>query len=460
MDNHEHETQNSPAVGPRDASASLPWGTSPSSPPSSPRPAGPWLNLPRQVLGVGRPASAAGRRRSPWLSAGAAALVLTGAALGIHAVTSPSASSAPVLARPEWSGGASAGAGWSAGGGFSRGGLPGGGFSGGGSGQTTTTASDAQQAGVVDIDVTLGSRGEQAAGTGMILTSNGEVLTNRHVVEGETSISVRVAATGRAYAAHVVGVAADTDVAVVQMEGASGLATVAPASQAVSVGDTVVGVGNAGGQGGTPSAAPGQVTGVGQSITATDQGGSDPEDLTGLIETDAAIQPGDSGGPLVNTSNQVVGMDTAGSERGAPDAYAIPIGTALAAARQIESGGGVSASQGSTGQGNTGQGNTGQGGTGQSSTQQAGSAYLGVELQDGLGGVQVVSVVPGSPASATGLSAGDTITSIGRQPVQRVSDVGSVLGSLSAGQHVSLTWTDQDGQAQTSTATLGSRPTT
>jgi S1-C subfamily serine protease len=369
-------------------------------------------------------------RRSPWLRAGAAALVLTGAAFAVHAVTSPSASSDPVLARPQWSGNGPAGSGTPVGTGW---------FSRGGFGQATT-ATDAQQTGVVDINVVLGSRGEQAAGTGMILTSNGEVLTNRHVVEGETSMTVTVPASGRTYAAHVVGVATNTDVAVVQMDGASGLATVRTASSGVSVGDDVVGVGNAGGDGGTPSAAPGQVTGVDQSITATDQGGSDPEYLTGLIETDAAIQPGDSGGPLLNTSDQVVGMDTAGSQRGGPDGYAIPIGTALAAARQIEAARGASAGQGST--------------------QQARSAYLGVELQDGLGGVQVVGVIPGSPASAAGLAAGDTITSIAREPVQSVSDVASVLSSLSPGQRVGLTWVDQYGQSDSSTATLASRPTT
>ena len=176
---------------------------------------------------------------------------------------------------------------------------------------------------------------QRAAGTGMVLTANGEVLTNRHVVSGETAIAVTIPATGRTYDAHVVGIAPNTDVAVVQLEGASGLDTVKTASGTVSLGDEVVGVGNAGGTGGTPSAAPGQVTGLGSSITATDEDGSNPEDLTGLIQTDADIEPGDSGGPLLNTSNAVVGMDTAGSSEGG-DGYAIPIATALDAAKQIE----------------------------------------------------------------------------------------------------------------------------
>jgi S1-C subfamily serine protease len=106
----------------------------------------------------------------------------------------------------------------------------------------------AQETGVVDIDVVLNGT-ERAAGTGMVLTSTGEVLTNRHVVDGETSISVTVPATGRTYAARVVGISTTTDVAVVQLENVSGLATVKTSSDTVDVGDAVGGVGNAGGTG-------------------------------------------------------------------------------------------------------------------------------------------------------------------------------------------------------------------
>src|SRR5918912_1600332 len=138
----------------------------------------------------------------------------------------------------------------------------------------------------------------------MVLTSDGEVLTNRHVVQGETSISVTVAATGRTYSAHVVGISTTTDVAVVQLVNASGLATVKTSSTAVRVGDTVVGVGNAGGTGGTPSAAAGTVTGVDRTITASDTEGRNAEWLNGLIENDAGIKLGDSGGQLPDASDE------------------------------------------------------------------------------------------------------------------------------------------------------------
>lgn len=395
MDAHEHEGHPTPVV---------------------PSPTAPRIRL--------RPASRRCRatlRSRSWLGSGAA-LVLAGSAVAVHAGTAASASTTAVLSRPVWSSGSSAAPYRTA-----SGGAP-----------APSTATAAQERGVVDIDVVLGATGQQAAGTGMVLTSNGEVLTNRHVVNGETSMTVTVPATGRTYAAHVVGVAADTDVAVVQLENASGLATVTPASEHVSVGDAVVGVGNAGGEGGTPSAAPGQITGVDQSITATDGDGGDPEWLTGLLETDAAIEPGDSGGPLYDTSNQVVGMDTAGSSQGGPDAYAIPIDTALTAARQIESGAGADQS-------------TGQG-TGQAQPDQ--SAHLGVEVEDGPDGVHVAGVVHGSPASAAGLTAGDTLTSVAGRRVPSVADLGSVLSSLSPGQRVGVTWVDQDGQVESSAATL------
>jgi S1-C subfamily serine protease len=287
---------------------------------------------------------------------------------------------------------------------------------------------------VVDIDVVLGGT-QRAAGTGMVLTSDGEVLTNRHVVEGETSISVTVAATGRIYSARVVGISTTTDVAVVQLVNASGLATVKTSTSAVRTGDSVVGVGNAGGTGGRPSAAAGTVTGVDQSITASDTDGSNPERLTGLVETDAGIQPGDSGGPLLNSSDQAVGMDTAASAQG-NDGYAIPIGTALAVARQIEAGGsGTRAGAGAT-----------------ATTSSHG--YLGVEVADGADGAEVAGVVEGSPAARAGMTAGDTITSVAGHQVGSVSDLSTVMSSLSPGQRVAVAWVGQDGASHTARVTL------
>ena len=202
--------------------------------------------------------------------------------------------------------------------------------------------------GLVDINTTLGYSQEQAAGTGIVLSSNGVVLTNNHVIDGATTISVTDVGNQKTYTASVVGYDRTGDVAVLQLHNASGLTTANLGNSSnASVGQDVVGIGNAGGTGGTPSAAGGTVTALNQSITASDEGDGTSEQLSGLIETNANIQPGDSGGALVNTSGQVLGMDTAASagfsfqsndQSSGTQGYAIPINTALNIARAIEAG--------------------------------------------------------------------------------------------------------------------------
>ena len=168
--------------------------------------------------------------------------------------------------------------------------------------------------GLVDVVSTLGDQNAEAAGTGMVLTSTGEVLTNNHVIDGATSISVTDIGNGKTYTATVVGYDKTKDIAVLQLQNASGLQTVNLGdSSTVTVGQNVVAIGNAEGKGGTPSVVTGSVTALNQSITASDEGSSDSEQLSGLIQTNAPIQPGDSGGPLVNSAGQVVGIDTAAS---------------------------------------------------------------------------------------------------------------------------------------------------
>ena len=168
--------------------------------------------------------------------------------------------------------------------------------------------------GLVDVNTVLGYENARAAGTGIVLTSDGEVLTNHHVIEGATSITVTDIGNGKTYSASVVGYDDEHDIAVLKLKDASGLETAKTGnSDQVKLGDQVVGVGNAGGAGGTPSYAAGKVTGLNQSITATDENGQDPENLEDLIQTDANIQAGDSGGPLVNANGEVVGVDVAGS---------------------------------------------------------------------------------------------------------------------------------------------------
>ena len=144
---------------------------------------------------------------------------------------------------------------------------------------------------IVNINTTLGFENAQAAGTGIVITSSGEVLTNNHVIEGATSIKATDLGNGKTYTAKVVGYDATHDLAVLQLVGASNLKTAKLATAAVRVDDPVIALGNAGGTGGAPSVSTGTVTDVDASITASDPSDGTSEDLTGLIQTNAALQP-------------------------------------------------------------------------------------------------------------------------------------------------------------------------
>jgi S1-C subfamily serine protease len=325
-----------------------------------------------------------------------------------------------------------------------------------GSSSSLTTAQITSQTspGLVDVTSTLGYANGVAEGTGMVLTSTGEVLTNNHVVEGATSIKVRDVGNGRTYTAKVVGYSETDDVAVLQLQGASGLKTVSLGdSSGVATGQKVVALGNAEGKGGEPAVATGSITGLGQTITAEDEGTGNAEHLTDLIETNANIEPGDSGGPLVNSSGQVVGMDTAASTSNSTQigttaattttAFAIPINRALSLADQIEAGK-------------------------SSATVHIGAtAFLGVEVAssssgNGYGqsgsGVPVEGVLQGTAAAAAGIGQGDAIVSVGGHQVSSASALQSAIQRYSPGDRVTITWTNLDGQTQSSTVTLTTGP--
>jgi S1-C subfamily serine protease len=325
----------------------------------------------------------------------------------------------------------------------------------GGSAGTLTTSqiTAATDPGLVDVISTLGYRHGIAEGTGLVLTPTGEVLTNNHVIEGATSIKVTDVGNGRSYAATVAGYDTGADIAVLQLRNASGLKTASPGnSSSVAVGDSVVAIGNAGGKGGTPSAVTGKITALGQSITATDSASGTSEQLTGLIESNANIQPGDSGGPLVNSHGQVIGINTAGSsgfqlssQRASTQAFAIPINTAVSLAAAIEAGRG-------------------------SATVHIGStAFLGVEVVPagaGFGGfpggassgVIIAGVVPGSPAASAGLHAGDQIAAVSGRGVTSPMSLQDALAGHHPGDKVTITWLDQAGGAHTATVTLATGP--
>jgi S1-C subfamily serine protease len=304
---------------------------------------------------------------------------------------------------------------------------------------------------VVDVVSTLGYQDGTAAGTGIVLTSSGEVLTNNHVIDGATSIKVRDVGNGHVYTAGVVGYNETDDIAVLQLKGASGLTTADLGnSSQVRVGNKVIAIGNAGGQDGTPSVATGKVTGLGQSITASDESAGTSEQLKGLIETNAGIEPGDSGGPLTNTYGQVIGLDTAASTGSAyqlsstaTQAFTIPINEAVAIAGQIEAG------------------------TSSATVHIGSTAFLGIEVSSSgttapgfpaSTGAEIAGVEQGSAVAAAGLTAGDTITSLGGHGITSASQIRSVLTGYRPGDKVSITWTDQDAQSHTATIVLSAGP--
>ncbi|HUA95714.1 MAG TPA: trypsin-like peptidase domain-containing protein, partial [Acidimicrobiales bacterium] len=318
--------------------------------------------------------------------------------------------------------------------------------------------------------------------TGIVIKSSGIVLTNNHVVAGATSITVTEVTDGRTFSATVVGYDRSDDIAVLQLAGASGLPTATLAnSSTVGVGDAVVAIGNAGGTGGTPATVAGRVTALNQSITASDEGsGAESEQLTGLIQTNANIQPGDSGGPLVNTSGDVVGMDTAASSNfqfdqgssSSSQGFSIPINQALSIAKQISAGNATSdihigqtaflgvevGSSSSSSSGNGGLGEIpgfGNGSSGSNGTNGGeGSSGSGSSVQ----GAYIDAVPTGTPASSAGLEAGDTITAVNGQAVTSPSGLTKVMLQQKPGDKVSVTYTDSNGNSQTVQVTLASGP--
>lgn len=310
------------------------------------------------------------------------------------------------------------------------------GSSGASTSSSATTATAAQQVGVVTIVTTVQYGQGEAAGTGMILSSDGEILTNNHVVEGATSIEVTVESTGRTYAADVVGTDPTEDVAVLKLANASGLTAIDLSDDAAQVGDTVTDVGNAGGTG-TLVAASGTVTDLDQRITVQDEVTGAGKTLDGLIELSADIQSGDSGGPVLDADGDVVGIATAASSGSADvTGYAIPIATAEAVVRQIESGV-------------------------ETDTVQLGlPAFLGVQLsqQSVSAGVGVSGTIQGSGAEAAGLEAGDTITAVDGEAVADSPGLSAIIAQHQPGDRIAVTYTDAAGTSHTATVTLGEGP--
>jgi S1-C subfamily serine protease len=292
---------------------------------------------------------------------------------------------------------------------------------------TAETSTEDDWSGIVLIETTLADG--EAAGTGLVIDSSGLVLTNHHVVEGSTSVVVTLATTGETYDAEVVGSDQQSDIALLRLTGASDVETVTLDDDGgPAVADTVTAVGNADGQG-FLSTSSGRVVALEQSIATS------TERLSGLIQADAAVVGGYSGGALLDGEGEVVGITTAASTGGAPEAYAIPVEDALAVAEQIESG------------------------VESGSVEIGAAAYLGVGLVGTPVGPGVAAVEGGTAAAAAGLTVGDVLLAIDGRPVGSLEVLRSALAAHEPGDRATLRWRSADGTTRRATVTLGSSPT-
>ena len=291
--------------------------------------------------------------------------------------------------------------------------------------------------GVARIDTTIPFQGALGAGTGIVLTPGGEVLTNFHVVQGAETIAATVA--GRRFDADLLGYDRSNDIALLQLRGAGDLrATQLGSVDDLTEGESVVALGNADGTAGPLTREQGTVTGFGREITARDELTGNAERLTGLIEFGAPVRAGDSGGPLVDDAGRVVGITTAASQtfqmQAGGEGFAIPIDRATAIAGQIRSR------------------------TATDTVHIGPPALLGVGVSAAGArpgsGVVARQIIRGGPADLAGLRPGDLITSVDGTPVDSGSLLTSVLDRRSHGDTVDVTFVAVDGSQRSGRATL------
>lgn len=282
----------------------------------------------------------------------------------------------------------------------------------------------------------------ETAGTGIVLTPDGVVLTNHHVIDGALDISAVSLGNGAEYVADVLGYDSSRDIAVLRLQGAGDLPAATLAKDtAVGIGDPVTAVGNAEG-GGVPVAARGFVTDLGQAITARSSTDGSRNRLNGLIQIDAAVRPGDSGGPLVNTTAAVIGVNTAGNADSDPTkpapaqprSYAVPIDTAMTIVDQVRAG------------------------TASATVHIGDTPLLGISVTDDARGAEVLWVSIGTPADDAGIEIGDVVTEFDGIPIRSSDDLSGLMIARHPGDAVEVRWLDEAGRARSTTIVLEMGP--
>jgi serine protease Do len=295
---------------------------------------------------------------------------------------------------------------------------------------------------LVQITTYVDFQGVVGNGTGIVLSPDGEVLTNHHVIQGANSITALSVTTGQTFDADVVGYDRDDDVALLRLRGASGLPT-APLgdSSSVAVGDQVLTIGNANGTGNPLTHELGNVTGLGRSIDAEDELTGSSHNLGDLIESSTNLRAGDSGGALVNAAGQIVGLNAAatvnfrmGTRTPGGEGFAIPINEALGIAGQIRSGAPTP------------------------DVHIGPSAMLGIGIDssgnDRGAGLPVRSTLRGGPAAQAGVRPGDVLLSIDGTPIGSANALTGILDQRYPGDVIELDWLDATGQTRTAKVPL------
>ena len=336
---------------------------------------------------------------------------------------------------------------------------------------------DEVEPGVVDVTANMQYLQEAAKGTGFVIdAAAGLVLTNNHVIDGATSVTVTTVTSGQSYPARILGYDTTDDVALLQLRGATGLKAVTIGDSArLRVGTPVLAIGNEAGQGGSPTVAPGTISSLDRTIVASDQSSGLTETLYGTMQTSAAIRPGDSGGPLADATGQVIGIDTAAGGGTHYSGYAIPVNQAMPIARQIAArrpGGrvqiGLPAFLGvlvpdSTSSSPRRQASQELHQTGAVSSSGRGctdgdTTATPASIAPTRSGALVDGVLCGTVAAAAGLFAGDVITSIGGQAVTSPRSLTALVSRHRPGSQASLTWVAPGGSLHTAVVTLTAGP--
>lgn len=304
---------------------------------------------------------------------------------------------------------------------------------------------DRVQPSVVTIDTDVSSQANlfEGSGTGVVLSSNGLVLTNHHVISSSFDIRVRLH-DGAERTATLVGSSPDDDLAVIRIDGVDDLVPAElGSSEALQVGEPVIAIGNALNLGGEPTVTQGIVSALDRNIEGPSASGEIVR-LDDLIQTDAAINPGNSGGPLVDAAGQVVGINTAIIDDSQSIGFSIAIDPVRDLIDELQRGEGEIS------------GDTAFLGVSTSDVSELPAATreeLGVEAEDG---AFVVDVVPGAPADDAGLEIGDVITAIDGEPTGTSLEATEAIRAHAPDDEITLT-IEREGEEQTLTATLGRR---